>query len=164
MLTRYGLEGTLMYALGRSLRAMESPAISIDFKPTFTGDQLVRKMESARRNFLREARVRWKLPAAACAVLEQFHGPFGSAEALAKAVKDCRLPLLGPRPLAEAISTAGGVAWPEVDDALMLKKIPGVYCAGEMLDWEAPTGGYLLQACFATGTQAGQAAVQYTRL
>jgi uncharacterized flavoprotein (TIGR03862 family) len=160
MLTRYGLEGTLIYALGRSLRALESPAIQLDFKPTFTVGQLVRKMESARRNFLQEARIRWKLPAAACAILDQFHGPFTSAEALAQAAKDCRLPLLGPRPLAEAISTAGGVAWSELDEALMLKKFPGVHCAGEMLDWDAPTGGYLLQACFATGTHAGHSAAQ----
>jgi uncharacterized flavoprotein (TIGR03862 family) len=157
MLTRYGMEGTVIYALGRRLRAMANPVIRIDFKPTFTVEQLVRKMESARRNLLREAQTRWKLPDAAGAVLEQFHGPFETAEALARAVKDCSLSLMGPRPLEEAISTAGGVAWCELNESLMLKKIPGVYCAGEMIDWEAPTGGYLLQGCFATGTRAGRA-------
>jgi predicted flavoprotein YhiN len=115
-------------------------------------------MESARRNFLQEARQRWKLTDAACAILEQFHGPFDSAEALARTAKDCCVPLLGPRPLAEAISTAGGIAWEALDDHLMLRKLPGVYAAGEMIDWEAPTGGFLLQACFATGTRAGRAA------
>jgi len=158
MLTCYGIEGTVIYALGRTLRAMEDPVIHIDFKPTFSVEQLVRKMESARRNFLTEAQTRWKLPDAACAIIEQFHGPISSAEALARIVKDCAIPLLRPRPLDEAISTAGGVRWSELDDHLMLKKLPGIYCAGEMIDWEAPTGGYLLQACFATGTLAGHCA------
>ncbi len=158
MPVRYGIQGTLMYQLGRTLRGMASPEIRIDFKPTFTVAQLVRKMESVRRNFIAETRIRWKLPDAACAMLEQFHGPFDSAEKLATAAKDCRIPLLAPRPLAEAISTAGGVCWSELDGNLMLKKLPGVFCAGEMIDWEAPTGGFLLQGCFATGTCAGRAA------
>jgi predicted flavoprotein YhiN len=88
------------------------------------------------------------------------HGPFSCADALARATKDCRIPLTGPRPLSEAISTAGGVSWHELDEHLMLGKLPGVYCAGEMIDWDAPTGGYLLQACFATGTLAGESAAQ----
>ena len=160
MPVRYGIEGTLIYQLGRTLRGMTSPEIRIDLKPTFTVEQLVRKMESVRRNFVAEVRVRWKLPDAACAMLEQFHGPFDSVEKLAAAAKDCRVPLLGPRPLAEAISTAGGVCWSELDENLMLKKLPGVFCAGEMIDWEAPTGGFLLQGCFATGTRAGRAAAR----
>ena len=160
MPVRYGIEGTLMYQLGRALRAMPSPEIRIDFRPTFTVAQLVRKMESVRRNFVQEARARWKLTDAACAMLGQFHGPFDSAEKLALAAKDCRIPLIAPRPLAEAISTAGGVCWSELDDNLMLKKLPGVFCAGEMIDWEAPTGGFLLQGCFATGTRAGKAAAE----
>ena len=61
----------------------------------------------------------------------------------------------------EAISTAGGVTWPELDADLMLRKLPGIFCAGEMLDWEAPTGGYLLTACFATGRWAGRGAARY---
>ncbi len=154
----YGLEGTLIYHLGRTLRAMPSPEIRIDFKPSFTVEQLVRKMESVRRYFIAEAQTRWRLPDAACAMLEQFHGPFDSAEKLAIAAKDCRIPLVAPRPVAEAISTSGGVCWSELDDSLMLKKLPGVFCAGEMIDWEAPTGGFLLQGCFATGTRAGRGA------
>ena len=158
MLTRYGIQGTLMYALGRALRAMEKPEVRVDFKPTFNVEQLMRKMESVRRNCLQEAQARWKLTPAACAILAQYHGPFDSSETLARVVKDCSIPLTGPRPLAEAISTSGGVCWSEMDRDLMLKKLPGVYCAGEMVDWEAPTGGYLLQGCFATGTRAGLAA------
>ena len=155
MLTRYGIEGTCIYQLGRALRAMPAPGLVIDFKPTFTVEKLVTKMESARRNFLAEARLRWKLPEPACAILAQFHGPFPDAETLARAVKNCHIPLTQPRPIAEAISSAGGVCWSELDDSLMLRKLPGVFCCGEMLDWEAPTGGYLLQGCFATGTRAG---------
>ncbi len=154
----YGLEGTLIYHLGRELRAMTSPEIRIDFKPSFTVEQLVRKMESVRRFFIAEAQTRWRMPDAACAMLEQFHGPFDSAEKLAIAAKDCRVPLVAPRPVTEAISTAGGVRWSELDGSLMLKKLPGVFCAGEMIDWEAPTGGFLLQGCFATGNRAGRAA------
>lgn len=161
MLTRYGVEGTCIYQLGRALRAMEKPELIIDFKPTFTVEKLVAKMESARRNFLAEARVRWKLPAPACAVLDQFHGPFDNAESLARVVKECRIPLLQPRPIAEAISSAGGVCWSELDESLMLRKLPGVFCCGEMLDWEAPTGGYLLQGCFATGTLAATGAATF---
>ena len=74
------------------------------------------------------------------------------------------LRLSGPRPLAEAISSAGGVRWSELDDRLMLTRLPGVFLAGEMIDWEAPTGGYLLQGCFATGTRAARGALAYSAL
>jgi len=156
MVTRYGFEGTPLYTLGPELRKMEVPAIEIDFKPTFTEARLVAKMESARRNFFKEAGLRWKLNETACAVIRQWYGAFDNAEALAKVAKCCRIPLTQARPVGEAISTAGGVAWQELDEHLMLKKLPGVYCAGEMIDWEAPTGGFLMQGCFVTGNVAGQ--------
>ena len=76
--------------------------------------------------------------------------------ALAAAIKAQAVPLVAPRPLAEAISTAGGVDFAALDEGLMLRDLPGVFCAGEMLDWEAPTGGYLLTACLATGRAAGE--------
>jgi uncharacterized flavoprotein (TIGR03862 family) len=156
--TRYGFEGPPIYELGPELRAMSEPAIEIDFKPTFTEARLVAKMESARREFYKEAGLRWKLSGTACAILRQFYGEFDNAADLARAAKRCRIPLARPRPIEEAISTAGGVAWSELDADLMLRRLPGVYCAGEMLDWEAPTGGFLMQACFATGHAAGLAA------
>ncbi len=159
VVTRYGFEGTPLYTLGTELREMDTPAIEIDFKPTFSEERLIAKMESARRNFYKEAGLRWKLNDTACAILRQLYGEFDSAEALAKVTKCCRIPLTQPRPIAEAISTAGGVAWNELDTKLMLKKLPGVYCAGEMIDWEAPTGGFLLQGCFITGNVAGKGAV-----
>jgi uncharacterized flavoprotein (TIGR03862 family) len=158
VVTRYGLEGPPLYALGPELRAMAEPAIEIDFKPSFTEARLVAKMESARRDFYKEAGLRWKLSPTACAILRDRYGQFDNAVDLARVVKRCRLPLTRPRPIAEAISTAGGVAWAELDADLMLRRLPGVYCAGEMLDWEAPTGGFLMQGSFATGDAAGRAA------
>lgn len=158
MVTRYGFEGTPIYGLGRTLRAMDAPAIDIDFKPTFTVERLAQKMESARRDFFKEARLRWKLSEVACAIIKQCYGEFDSAEVLAKVVKCCHIPLTKARPLAEAISTSGGVSWGVLDEQLMLKQLPGVYCAGEMIDWEAPTGGFLIQGCFVSGGIAGAAA------
>jgi len=81
--------------------------------------------------------------------------------ALAHAIKSLPLTLIAARPLDEAISSAGGVRFEALDDTLMLRDVPGVFCAGEMLDWEAPTGGYLLTACFASGRAAGQGALTY---
>ena len=86
---------------------------------------------------------------------------FGNIERLADGIKNLAVPLVAARPLDEAISSAGGVPFEELDEHLMLKKIPGVFCAGEMLDWEAPTGGYLLTACFASGHLAGQGALKW---
>ena len=80
---------------------------------------------------------------------------FGFPEKLAKAIKDLPIPFLAPRPLEEAISSAGGVMFEALDEHLMIRSLPGVFCTGEMLDWEAPTGGYLLTACIASGRRAG---------
>ena len=81
--------------------------------------------------------------------------------ALAQAIKALPITVVAPRPLDESISTAGGVPFEALDDQLMLRAVPGVFCAGEMLDWEAPTGGYLLTACFATGRAAGEGAARW---
>jgi len=89
------------------------------------------------------------------------HVPYTSAESLATTVKQCPLRLTQPRPLAEAISSAGGVRWSELDDSLMVRRLPGVFVAGEMMDWDAPTGGYLMQGCFATGTRAARGALHW---
>jgi uncharacterized flavoprotein (TIGR03862 family) len=159
LVTRYGLEGGAIYQLGSVLRSMAHPVIAIDFKPDFTHERLVSKMESVRRNFLEEARVRWRLGDAASVILSRRE--WSDAESLAREVKNCVIGLTGPRPLAEAISSAGGVCWSELDSALMLKRLPGIFVAGEMIDWEAPTGGYLMQGCFATGTRAGKAAAEW---
>jgi predicted flavoprotein YhiN len=86
---------------------------------------------------------------------------FNSPERVAEAIKKLPLTLISARPLEEAISSAGGVVFEELDNNLMLRKYPGMFCAGEMLDWEAPTGGYLLTACFASGRWAGKGAADW---
>jgi len=161
MLTRYGLEGGAIYQLSAALRAMPQPAIEIDFKPTFTRDQLVAKMQSVRRDFLAAARDCWKLSPPAYAILSR--QVWADADSLAREVKHCLIPLTRPRPIDEAISSAGGICCSETDASLMLKKLPGIFVAGEMIDWEAPTGGYLMQGCFATATRAAGAAVGWLK-
>lgn len=160
MLTRYGVEGGAIYQLGPELRSMGAPQLRIDFKPESSVETLLRKMESVPRNHLAAAGQRWKLPAHVCRLLE-LRAPFPTARSLAETLKSFPLDLRQPRPIAEAISSAGGVAWSELDSGLMLRRLPGVFLAGEMIDWEAPTGGYLMQACFATGRQAALSAVHF---
>lgn len=165
LVTRYGFEGGAIYQLGPALRGMEIPELTIDFKPMHTGEQLIAKLGTARRNYLAEARQRWRLSAAAWAVIEGVSNPaaLDSPAELVAGVKRCALRLTGPRPLAEAISSAGGVAWSELDDGLMIRRLPGVFVAGEMIDWEAPTGGYLIQGCFVTATRAARTALEWLR-
>lgn len=157
LITRYGIEGGAIYQLGPELRAQAEPLLTLDLKPTFTSEELSRKLGSGSESARRERATRhWKLGAAATALVDCYAVEW-SAEELSTRVKQFPIPLKGPRPLAEAISTAGGVAWNELDESLQLKKIPGVFCAGEMIDWEAPTGGYLLQGCLSTGHWVAQA-------
>jgi uncharacterized flavoprotein (TIGR03862 family) len=161
LITRYGMEGGPLYALGKTLREMPAPSIAIDLKPAHSQEQLVSKMESVRRNFSAEARQRWKLSDAAYALLARNY--WIDVHSLAREAKNCVIPLKGPRPIAESISSAGGVCWSEIDSSLMLTKLPGLFVAGEMIDWEAPTGGYLLQGCFATGSLAAKSALAWLR-
>ncbi len=160
LITKYGLEGGAIYALGTALRAMSEPEIAIDFKPTFSVAQLIAKLGTAPRDTLAEARQRWRLSDAALAIVAG-RGPFPDAESLARETKNCILRLTRPRPIAEAISSAGGVRWSELDDSLMLRRAPGIFVAGEMIDWDAPTGGYLIHACLAMGTRAGASAARW---
>ena len=163
LITKYGLEGGAIYQLGAALRDAREPVIEIDFKPSLGVERLVAKLGAARRNFMREARQRWRLDEAAFAILSHHseRESWTTAEAMARAVKGCRIALVRPRPLAEAISSAGGVRWAELDDTLMIKCLPGVFAAGEMIDWEAPTGGYLMQGCFAMGAHAARGALAW---
>jgi len=159
LLTRYGLEGGAIYALGRELRAMEEPVIEIDFKPTFSEEELVGKIGESSGDFFNTAILRWKLSSPAAAILS--NRKYDSVGSLAAGTKRCRIHLRGPRSIEEAISSAGGVKWSELDENLMLEKMPGVFVCGEMIDWDAPTGGYLLQGAFATGALAGKAAAGF---
>jgi hypothetical protein len=128
-------------------------------------EQLVRKMEGVKRDLMTEAGRRWRLSAAALAVLAHSapENALDHLPQLASAAKSCLIPLLRPRPIGEAISSAGGVRWNELDENFMIKRYPGMFIAGEMIDWEAPTGGYLLQGCFATGDRAARGALARLR-
>ena len=159
LVTRYGLEGGTVYALGRELRGMKEPVLEIDFKPTFSKQELLDKLGDTGGNLLDLATRRWKLSEAAREVIGLQSAT--SAAELVERTKACQVFLKGPRPIAEAISTAGGVCWSELNDQLMLKKFPGVFLCGEMIAWDAPTGGYLLQGAFTTGTRAGKSAANF---
>jgi uncharacterized flavoprotein (TIGR03862 family) len=161
LVTKYGLEGGAIYQLGRALRAMAQPKIEIDLKPAFTAEQLAAKIRHAKGpHLLGEAVRAWRLSRAAAALL-QLRAPFASGAELAALAKAYPLPLRGPRPIEEAISSAGGVSWEELDKDLMLKRQPGIFCAGEMIDWDAPTGGYLIQGCFSMATRAAAGAQKF---
>lgn len=165
MVTRSGLEGGALYQLSAELREAAPTVIALDLKPDSDAGSLVRRLARFRGKggLLRRARLAWNLDHAAGALLEARAGGDlpDSPEALAGLVKDLPIRLERPRPIAEAISSAGGVAWSELDDRLMLRARPGCFVAGEMIDWEAPTGGYLLTGCFATGDRAGRGAAAW---
>jgi uncharacterized flavoprotein (TIGR03862 family) len=166
MITAYGLEGGGIYALSAALReaiARDGQAVlELDLRPDLAEAQLRRRLARPRggqslASFLRKAG--GLSPVAANLLREATAG--APPDDLAGAIKHVRVTLTGTAGLARAISTAGGVAWSEVDAHLMLNAAPGVFVAGEMLDWEAPTGGYLLQACFATGFAAAKRALAW---
>jgi uncharacterized flavoprotein (TIGR03862 family) len=162
LITRHGLEGGAIYRLGRTLRSMAEPCLTLDFKPQLTVDAMrARIVNLPAIEWFRA----WKLSKAASALLETESAEgLNDVERMIALVKNFPVALRGPRPVAEAISSAGGVAWRELDENLMLRKLPGVFVAGEMIDWEAPTGGYLLQGCFTTATRAGRAAANFSSL
>ena len=139
---------------------MSEPLITIDFKPQLTVEAL---RERGLNAFDQPGWFRaWKLSPAAIALMESFYpSETGDLERLIQRLKNFVLPLRRPRPVAEAISSAGGIRWSELDQNLMLRKLPGIFAAGEMIDWEAPTGGYLLQGCFSTATRAGRSAAEH---
>ncbi|MDE1171247.1 MAG: TIGR03862 family flavoprotein [Verrucomicrobium sp.] len=161
VVTRYGLEGGALYPLGPALRA--APELEIDLKPGLSADALVRKAGTPPRAAEGLARLlaeKWRLGPAAAALFER-GGPYPDIASAASGVKAVRVRLEGPQPIAEAISSAGGVAWEALDENLMLRAAPGLFAAGEMIDWEAPTGGYLLQGCFATAARAARGLLSY---
>ena len=166
VITAEGIEGGAIYALSAPLReaiaAQGSAVLHIDLRPDVTLAALAERLGGARSsdslsNVLRK---RANLPPVAIGLVQEaLHS--GAPESLAWLIKALPLRLTSPFALARAISTAGGIALSEVDERLMLRRRPGVFAAGEMLDWEAPTGGYLLQGCLATGAAAGQGVVDW---
>jgi uncharacterized flavoprotein (TIGR03862 family) len=164
MLTDYGLEGTPVYALTPALRAALAaggPAsLHLNLKPDLAPADLARRLAQRRPStslpaFLASA---LSLKAPVPTLLRELAPP--GADLLAS-LTALPIPVAGLRPLAEAISAAGGVPFAEVDGQLMLRRRPGTFVAGEMLDWEAPTGGYLLQGCFSTGAWAAAGVRQW---
>ncbi|TAL99361.1 MAG: TIGR03862 family flavoprotein [Rhodanobacter sp.] len=169
VLSEYGIEGSLVYALGAELREQIAERgealLLLDLVPGYTQPILAERLATPRGkhsigDWLRR---RAGLDAAKCAlVFELVDKPtLADPAALAGQLKALPLRLRAPRPVAEAISTAGGVRLEALDEHMMLRDRPGVFCAGEMLDWEAPTGGYLLTACCASGLLAGRGAVRW---
>ena len=162
VITQSGVEGGAIYALGRMLR--QTPLARIDLAPQLSIHALRdmisnRKPKDSLSNFLRKS---VKLDATKRALLFELTRPMPrDTDGLIAAIKDAPLQVSGPRPIDEAISTAGGLSWDALTPELMLRDFPGVFCAGEMLDWDAPTGGYLITACLATGRWAGRAAADY---
>lgn len=155
VLSARGVEGGGIYAVSRALR--QGAGLVIDLMPDVTLSDVAARLARMKSSESAPNRLR-KLglsPAAAALVME-----WGRGMDLAQGIKALPARLAGPRPLDEAISVAGGVAWQAVTDGLELKALPGVFVAGEMLDWEAPTGGYLLTACWATGAWAGRSAAR----
>ncbi len=169
MLSDSGIEGSLVYALSAPLRdtiaAQGAVALELDLLPDWPPGRVVAEVSHPRgsRSLSSHLASRTGIRGAKMALLREVLTPeqLNDPAMLARAIKSLTLTLAAPRPLAEAISSAGGVRFEALDDHLMLRKLPGVFCAGEMLDWEAPTGGYLLTACFASGRAAGQGALNY---
>ena len=169
IVTRDGLEGSLIYAFSAFIRdeieRAGSATIHLDLAPGHTREELLARLARPRgsRSLSSHLEKSTGLRDVKAGLLWEFLPRLIMEDPvkLAAAIKALRIPLIAPHPLAEAISTAGGVRFEGLDQHLMLKDQPGVFCAGEMLDWEAPTGGYLLTACFSTGRAAGQGALAW---
>ncbi|MGV6848450.1 MAG: TIGR03862 family flavoprotein [Marinibacterium sp.] len=162
VVSKRGLEGGGIYAISRAVR--EGAPLRVDLAPGLDAPALAARLSGVGPKASLSARLRKGLrwPAAKRALLQEFGRPLPTgATALAHLIKSLPVRHNGLRPLDEAISTAGGVAATALDPHLMLTQRPGSFCAGEMLDWEAPTGGYLLTGCLTTGRWAGLSAVAY---
>lgn len=155
--TSYGIEGSPIYYLNRFTRPHAFPlTIHIDLKPNFTEEAIVELLTASNKT-TEVLKNKLKFNKTVLALLKKLDKEtYIHAKLLTKAIKAYPIKVESLRPIDEVISTAGGVCFEEVDDSLALKKYPNVYCIGEMLDWEAPTGGYLLQACFSMGNYVAQ--------
>ena len=169
IVTKEGVEGGLIYAASAMMRdeiyANGRAVIYLDLKPDRTLEWLVDKLSRPRgkRSLASYLEKSLGIHSVKAGLLREFVSKedFMDAERLAGFIKALPVPLVRPSPLDEAISSAGGVTFESLDEHLMLKSLPGVFCAGEMLDWEAPTGGYLLTACFSSGCAAGLGVVKW---
>ena len=167
--TGSGIEGSLVYALSRWLRdALDADGeawLEFDLAPHRDEASLATALSRPRGkdslgNFWRK---RVGIEGVKAGLLREVRPDIAGATAqvMAEAIKAVRVRLIAARPLSEAISSAGGIRFTSLSDDLMLQEMPGVFCAGEMLDWEAPTGGYLLTACLGSGRRAGEGALRW---
>src|SRR5882757_7334734 len=173
IVTRTGIEGGAIYALSAELReavlAQGTATLSVALRPDIAADELAARLSASKgkqsfSNFLRKAA---QLSPVGIGLLQELAAASGRSLAslppadLADLINAVPIRITGVAPIARAISSAGGIAFDELDDHFMLRRLPGVFAAGEMLDWEAPTGGYLLQASFATGFAAGRGVLRW---
>lgn len=169
VITATGIEGSLIYALSAPIREAinqtGSATVHIDLLPSKPVDKIQTALAKPRgsRSMSKHLHSQLGLDGVKAALLRELAPAehFNDPAQLAAALKALPLTLVKTRPMDEAISTAGGVPFEALDERLMLKQLPGVFCAGEMLDWEAPTGGYLLTGCFASGRMAGQGILKW---
>ncbi len=171
VITATGIEGSLIYALSAPIREAinghGAATIHIDLLPGRPVDKLQTALSKPRgsRSMAKHLHSQVGIDGVKAALLRELTDAvtFADPALLARAIKALPLTLVKTRPLDEAISSAGGVTFEAMDERLMLKALPGVFCAGEMLDWEAPTGGYLLTGCFASGRAAGLGIAQWLK-
>lgn len=170
-ISAHGVEGSLIYAFSQGLReavnARGSASFTLDLAPGRSAERVLAEVMHPRgsRSLASHLASRVGIAGVKLALLHEVLGKarINDARTLAATIKALPITVHATRPLAEAISSAGGVRFAGLDHKLMLKALPGVFCAGEMLDWEAPTGGYLLTACFASGRAAGAGAAAWLR-
>ncbi|MBC3363024.1 TIGR03862 family flavoprotein [Pseudomonas sp. SWRI154] len=171
VITATGLEGSLIYALSARIREAINryghATVHLDLLPGRPVDKILQALGKPRgsRSMAKHLHSQLGIDGVKAALLRELTSAdcFTDMARLAQAIKALPVTLVKTRPLDEAISSAGGVTFEALDERLMLKQLPGVFCAGEMLDWEAPTGGYLLTACFASGRAAGLGMVEFLR-
>lgn len=168
MISSTGIEGSLVYAASALIRdeitAHGTATVVLDLAPDRSVEDLAQRLSVSRgsRTMSSHIRSKAKIKGVEAGLLREFcaHTMSDPIE-LANAIKNIPVPVTAARPIAEAISTAGGVHFESLDESLMVTSCPGLFCAGEMLDWEAPTGGYLLSACFASGLVAAQGVLKW---
>jgi uncharacterized flavoprotein (TIGR03862 family) len=164
IVTKEGVEGSLIYAASALLRdeigTTGQAVMLLDLAPDRSHEWLVERLSRSRgsRSMASHLEKTVNIKGVKAGLLREFVSKedFWNVQPLAHFIKNLPIPLIGTRPLDEAISSAGGVTFESLNEDLMLRSVPGVFCAGEMLDWEAPTGGYLITACLASGYVAGQ--------
>jgi predicted flavoprotein YhiN len=171
VISEYGIEGSLIYALSRQIRetigSSGACTLYLDLLPDHSAERVQKMLARPRngRSLSDILRRLFMLSAVKTGLIYELaeRTRLADADYLAKVLKQLPLGLKSPRPIAEAISSAGGVTLPQLDGKLMLTRHPGIFIAGEMLDWEAPTGGYLLSASMASGRLAGLGAVEHLK-